>query len=120
MKKIFKYIAILLIIVITYFVITTYPKLDIISGFAAKSITSHYFIGHRDIEYTEAEDNLVPTMGMASNELLISEKLTNSNVFGFKERTALYRDGVGSVLIPAEKKNRKSFPCKTKPKYNSY
>ena len=112
MKKTFKYIAILLIIVIAYFVITTYPKLDIISGFAAKSITSHYFIGHRDIEYTEAEDNLVPTMGMASNELLISEKLTNSNVFGFKERTALYRDGVGSVLIPAEKKIEKASLAK--------
>ena len=74
MKKTFKYIAILLIIVITYFVITTYPKLDIISGFAAKSITSHYFIGHRDIEYTAAEDNLVPTMGMASQkeEIVVS------------------------------------------------
>ena len=110
MKKIFKFIAILLLIVIAYFVITTYPKLDIISGFAAKSISSHYFIGHRDIEYTEAEDNLIPTMGIASSELLVSEKLTNSTVFGIKERTALYRDGVGSVLIPAEKKNAKGLP----------
>ena len=117
MKKIFKYIAILLIIVITYFVITTYPKLDIISGFAAKSITSHYFIGHRDIEYTAAEDNLVPTMGMASSELLVSEKTTNSNVFGFKERTAFYRDGVGAVLIPSDK-NRENA-CLAKPNRNA-
>jgi CubicO group peptidase (beta-lactamase class C family) len=104
MKKIFKYIAILLLIVIAYFVITTYPKLDIISGFAAKSISSHYFIGDRDIEYTEAEDNLVPTMGMASSELLDAEKIAKSNSFGFKKRTAFYRDGVGAVLIPSGKK----------------
>lgn len=112
MKKTFKYIALLLLIVISYFVITTYPKLDLISGFAAKSITSHYFIGHRDIEYTEAEDNLVPTMGIASSELLVSEKLTNSNVFGFKERTAFYRDGVGAVLTPSDKKRENASLAK--------
>ena len=74
MKKTFKYIAILLIIVIAYFIITTYPKLDLISGFAAKSISSHYFIGDRPIKYTELEDNLASTMGMASSEILVSEK----------------------------------------------
>jgi CubicO group peptidase (beta-lactamase class C family) len=104
MKRIFKYIAILFLIVIAYFVITTYPKLDILSGFAAKSISSHYFIGDRDIEYTEAEDNLVPTMGMASSKLLDAEKIAKSNSFGFKKRTAFYRDGVGAVLIPSGKK----------------
>ena len=106
MKKTFKYIAILLIIVIAYFVITTYPKLDLTSGFAAKSISSHYFIGDRTIKYTELEDNLASTMGMASTDLSVSEKITKSNVFHLKERTAFYRDGVGSVLIPTGKKRK--------------
>lgn len=103
MKKVLKYIALLLLIVITYFAITTYPKLDMISGFAAKSISSHYFIGERDIEYTEAEDNLVPTMGMATSELVASEKITKSNAFGLKKRISYFRDGVGAVLIPVGK-----------------
>ena len=114
MKKTFKYIAILLIIVIAYFVITTYPKLDLISGFAAKSISSHYFIGDRPIKYTELEDNLASTMGMASSEILVSEKITKSNVFDLKERTAFYRDGVGSVLIPTGKKRINASLAKPK------
>lgn len=110
MIKVFKYIALLLLIVIAYFAITTYPKLDMISGFAAKSINSHYFIGDRDLEYTEAEDNLVPTMGMATSELLISEKITKSNAFGLKNRISYFRDGVGTVLVPAgEKKENASL-----------
>ena len=112
MKKILKYIAILLLIVIAYFVITTYPKLDMISGFAAKSISSHYFIGARDLEYTEAEDNLVPTMGMASSKLLGSENKAKSNAFGLKKRTAFYRDGVGAVLIPSDKKTENASLAK--------
>ncbi len=112
MKKILKYIAILLLIVIAYFAITTYPKLDMISGFAAKSISSHYFIGDRDLEYTEAEDNLVPTMGMASSEILDSEKTTKSNAFGFKKRTAIYRDGVGTVLVPSSNKTENASLAK--------
>jgi CubicO group peptidase (beta-lactamase class C family) len=104
MKKVLKYIGLLLVIIIAYFVITTYPKLDMISGFASKSISSHYFIGNRDLEYTEAEDNLVPTLGMASSELLVSEKITKSNAFGLKKRTAIFREGVGTVLIPSDKK----------------
>ena len=114
MKKTFKYIAILLIIVIAYFIITTYPKLDLISGFAAKSISSHYFIGDRPIKYTELEDNLASTMGMASSEILVSEKITKSNVFDLKERTAFYRDGVGSVLIPTGKKRINASLAKPK------
>ncbi len=105
MKKVLKYIGLLLVIIIAYFVITTYPKLDMISGFASKSISSHYFIGNRDLEYTEAEDNLVPTLGMASSELLVSEKITKSNAFGLKKRTAIFREGVGTVLIPSDKKS---------------
>ncbi len=104
MKNKIKYIVTLLLIVIAYFLFTTYPKLDLISGFAAKSISSHYFIGDRDIGYTEAEDNLIPKMGMASSELLDAEKIAKSNVLGFKKRTAFYRDGVGAVLIPSGKK----------------
>lgn len=107
MKKIIKYALLLLIGVVIYFTFTTYPKLDMISGFAAKSITSHYFIGGRDIEITENEDNLEPTLGMANSELFVENQTTQSNALGIKKREAFYRKGVGTVLIPvgANKEN---------------
>ncbi len=103
MKKILKYIGIALLLFVAYFAYTTYPKLDIISGFAAKSVASHYYIAGRDLQYTEEEDNKEPTMGMAKSELFENEKTARSEAFGLKKRWAIYREGVGVVLVPSDK-----------------
>ena len=74
MKKLVKYISIFLLIVIAYYAYTTYPKLDIVSGFSSKSIASHLFIAGRDKVFTEVEDNDVPSMNMASSKVDDIEK----------------------------------------------
>jgi len=104
MKKLLKYTFIIALLAGGYFTYTTYPKLDIVSGFAAKSVASHFFIAGREKLQTEAEDNLDPTMGMASTMLLEGDNTAKAEAFGMKKRWAIYREGVGAVLIPSDKK----------------
>ncbi len=104
MKKLLKYTFVIALLIGAYFTYTTYPKLDIVSGFAAKSVASHYFIAGREKLYTEAEDNKEPTMGMANTMLLEGENAAKSDAFGLKKRWAVNREGVGVVLVPSDKK----------------
>ena len=105
MKKLFKYISILILIAVVYYGYTTYPKLDIVSGFSSKSVASHWFLAGRDKDITELEDNDVPSMTMASNEVDEIEKSVTSKALGIKKRKAIYRDGVGVVLLPEDEVN---------------
>jgi len=100
MKKLIKYFVLLGLIVIAYFGFTTYPKLDIVSGFSSKSVASHLFLAGRDQAFTEKEDNNIPSMELATNEVDEISKAVNSTALYIKTRKAIYRDGVGVVLLP--------------------
>jgi CubicO group peptidase (beta-lactamase class C family) len=99
MKKTFKIVGLLLLLIIGYFVFTTYPKLDLISGFSAKSIASGHFLDNRSIELIEKSDNDIKLLGLAKNEINEAQKYATSNVFGLKQRKAIYREGLGVTLI---------------------
>jgi len=99
MKKILKVLALLLILVILYFGFTTYPKLDLISGFSAKSIASGHFIDNRSKDLIEKTDNDIDMINLAANTINEAGKFATSNVYGLKERKAIYREGLGAVLI---------------------
>ncbi|MBV1924596.1 MAG: beta-lactamase family protein [Flavobacteriaceae bacterium] len=121
MKKIIKYVFFVLLLVVGYFAFTTYPKLDLVSGFSSKSVASHLFIAERSQEYTEAEDNNLPSIGLATNEVHANEKYVLSNTFGIKERKALYRKGLGTVLLPEDASEEdlfKEIPFRNKTKSN--
>ncbi len=100
MKRLIKYLAFLILIVVAYFAYTTYPKLDILSGFSSKSVASHLFIAERSQESTEMEDNDIPSMNLAKNKVNNREKSVSSTSLGIKTRKAIYRRGVGVVVVP--------------------
>lgn len=99
MKKIIKYIAVGILSLVGYFGITTYPKLDLISGFSAKSIASGHFIDHRSQEIIEKGDNAIDMIDLAKNKIDSSGKFATASVYGLKERKAIYREGLGVTLI---------------------
>ncbi|KFF19395.1 serine hydrolase domain-containing protein [Flavobacterium hydatis] len=99
MKKILKLLVLLLVIIIVYFRFTTYPKLDLISGFTSKSIASCHFIDNRSLESIEKEDNDIPLLDLATSKINEARKFVTSNVYGLKERKAIYREGIGATLI---------------------
>lgn len=99
MKKKVKIIGFILLVLIAYAVGTNYPKLDLISGFSAKSMASGYFIDHRSQETISTGDNDIEMVRLAKNKIFEKEKYATSSVYGLKERKAIYREGLGVTLI---------------------
>lgn len=99
MKKIFKFLGLALFIFLLYFGYTTYPKLDLISGFSAKSMASGHFIDNRSQEMIEKGDNDIEMITLAKNKIDENGKFAAASVYGLKERKAIYREGLGATLI---------------------
>ena len=99
MKNLFKFVACAFLTGIIYVGITTYPKLDLISGFSAKSIASGHFIDNRSQVMIEKGDNDIKLVNLATNTILERQKMVISTVYGLKERKAIYREGLGVTLI---------------------
>ncbi len=105
MKKLLKVLLLLITIGAVYFYLTIYPKLDIVSGFSAKSVASHLFIAGRSQKQTEVEDNDVKSIRLAKNKVNLKEKSVTSSAFGLKKRKAVYKEGLGAILLPHGKEN---------------
>ncbi|TDE00371.1 serine hydrolase domain-containing protein [Flavobacterium sandaracinum] len=99
MKKFFKFVALAVLVGIFYVGFTTYPKLDLISGFSAKSMASGHFIDSRSQELIEKGDNDIDMIDLAKNKIDAAKKFAVSSVYGLKERKAIYREGLGVTLI---------------------
>lgn len=99
MKRILKFLAIILIFGLIYIVYANYPRLNIITGFSAKSVASGVFIANRTPEFIEKTDNNFSPINTASNKIDKSNLYASSTVFGLKERKAIFVDGLGAILI---------------------
>lgn len=99
MKNFLKIFALLLVVALVYLRITIYPQLDLISGFSAKSVASGHFLDNRNLETIQQGDNDLDKVDWATNEINDSEHFATSNVYGLKERKAIYREGLGATLI---------------------
>jgi len=99
MKKSLKIIGLLLVIAVAVVVYNYYPKLDIITGYAAKNEASILYLANRTQASAEDEDNNFSPINLASEEVNPVEKSVSATVFGLKKRTAVYREGLGTVLM---------------------
>lgn len=97
--KLLKRLLLLLILVIGVVVYLNYPKLNIISGYAAKNVASGVYVAHRSAASMNQYDNSAPLVELAATEVDESEKSVSSTVYGLMKRTAVYRDGLGAVLV---------------------
>lgn len=99
MKKVIKYVGLIVFVGLLYFGFNTYQKLDLISGFSAKSIASGHFLDHRSQEMIEKGDNNINLIDLAQNTIDDSGRFATASVKGLKERKAIYRKGLGVTLI---------------------
>jgi len=109
MKKIVKFVFIPLLIIAITIVIFNYPRLNIITGFAAKSVCSCTFEAGRDLQSIEAGDNDIDPIYYAKNEINFEEKSVSSTIFGLKKRKAIYKEGIGCVLVPENNDTKINF-----------
>lgn len=115
MKKVLKVILILILISLAYAIYTNYPRLNIIAGYSAKSMNSSVFLAHRTFEYTDEHDNNFNPISLAKDAIDKSTQTTEATALGILTRKAVYRDGLGSVLVPKNAKVPNKF---TKPDRN--
>ena len=99
MKNFLKIFAFGAILFLLYYGYSTYPKLDLISGFSAKSIASGHFIDGRSKDFIEKSDNDIPMITLAKNKIDDVQKNSEASVYGLKSRKAIYREGLGATLI---------------------
>ncbi|PIR14172.1 MAG: serine hydrolase, partial [Flavobacteriales bacterium CG11_big_fil_rev_8_21_14_0_20_35_7] len=99
MKSIFKKLALVIVIALAFVVYSYYPKLDIITGYASKSVASAMFLAHRTQGSAETGDNGFSPVNLAHNTVNVEDKSVTSKVFKLKKRTAVYREGLGAVLM---------------------
>ncbi len=98
MKK-FKIFFLLLIAILVTVILLNYPRLNIISGYSAKNMSSSVFLAGRSLEVTDAQDNNFDPIDLAKDEVNHEDKSAIASVFGFMKRKAIYREGIGSVLL---------------------
>ena len=119
MKKILKFGVLPLLIILIAVLVYNYPRLNIITGFSAKSVCSCTFEAGRDLVSIEAGDNDINPIFYAKNVINIKEKSVTSSVFGLKQRKAIYKKGVGCILIPENFEKENNFkPNRKKSKNN--
>ena len=112
--KTLKFFLFPLLIIVISIVIYNYPRLNIITGFAAKSVCSCTFEAGRNQQSIEAGDNDINPVYLAKNEINFEEKSVTSTVFGLKKRIAIYKSGIGCVLVPEDLEQNTSFQPKRK------
>ena len=113
MKKIFKRILYAVLFgILVFAVVYAWPRAPIITAFAAKGMCSSVFLAGKDPVRIAAEDLSFFPISLAKNEINYDEKSVTAKVFGLAKRKAVYREGLGSVLvldIPEEELRKESF-----------
>lgn len=98
-KKSIKILLLLIILITVYIVYTNYPRLNIMSGYSAKNMSSSVFLAGRDFEFTDNTDNNFPPIDIADDEVDYESRSATASVYGLMKREAIYREGLGSVLV---------------------
>lgn len=93
---------------------TQYPKLNIISGYAAKNLASNVYLAGRTEASVEENDHEVPMISLATGEVTPEKETAEASVFGLQKRKAVYREGLGSVLLPKGSSLPSNLPVPTR------
>ena len=117
MKNVFRFLGLVLLAAIIYYGFETYPKLDLISGFSSKSVASGYFLDNRPLDVIEKSDNDIDMIDLAQNNINEKEKFAEASVYGLKTRKAIFREGLGAVLVNDDYDTSKPYlvPKRSKP-----
>ena len=92
-------IALVGIIAAIYF---NYPKLNLISGYASKSMASSVFIADREPVDVILNDHEMPLIKLSDCEVSTEDNSATASVYGLMPRKAVFKEGLGAVLTNDE------------------
>jgi len=100
MKKTFKRVLWILLVMLAGFIIWfAWPRVPIITAFAAKGMCSSVFLADKSPERVEAEDLSFFPISLARCQVEYDDKSVTATVFGLAKRKAVYREGLGAVIF---------------------
>jgi len=109
-KKIVLAVLLLILFVVGIALYINYPKLSIISSYAAKKMCSCTFIADRSQESIQNQDLALGPLAYTSTEIDKENKIVTSSVFGMQAKTAEYRGKLGCVLIQGKDDFHVKYP----------
>ncbi len=109
MKRFFK-IFLVLFIIIAGVVYWQYPRLNIISGYAAKDMCSCMYEGHRNPEDIKQTDTNFSPIDIAEYQIDTTSKTVTASVFGLMKRKAVYNEDLGCQLLKNNNKYSEASP----------
>lgn len=109
-KKIIAIILLLILGGLAYAIKTNYPKLNIITAYAAKKMCSCTFIADRKQESIQAQDLAMSPLNLSKTIIDREHKTATSTIFGMKAKRAEYRGKLGCVLIHGEDDYNVEYP----------
>jgi len=112
-KKVFRRLLWGLIMALLAFLIWfAWPRLPIITAFAAKGMCSSVFLANKAPERVMAEDLSFFPISLAHCTIDYEEKTVTAKVLGLAKRKAVFREGLGAVILldtPEEELKEQSF-----------
>ena len=100
MKKLLKRsLWLLLLAIIVVAVVFAWPRLPIITAFAAKNMCSCVFIADRDPASVKSQDMSFFPISLAKTRINEAEKSVTASLFGLARRKAVYRQGLGCAVV---------------------
>jgi len=119
MKKIIKSLLwLLLAAVIVAIAVYAWPRLPILTAYAAKDMCSCVFIADRNPESVTKEDLSFFPISLATTKVNYDDKSVTASLFGLVKRKAIYREGVGCAVVvdyPEKEIRQQSRPAMTPP-----
>ncbi|MDT8415388.1 MAG: serine hydrolase [Flavobacteriaceae bacterium] len=109
MKRFLKRLGLVLLVGLLIAIVYQYPKLNILTGYSAKNMNSAVFLAHRNFAFADSTDNNFFPVSLAQDQMNFETKHTKASVWGLMKREAIYRDGVGSVLLINKEDENRSF-----------
>ncbi|MEM6379481.1 MAG: serine hydrolase, partial [Bacteroidota bacterium] len=99
LRKILLALLSLFLLAFLYFRFTLYPQIPIGNGYAAKKMCSCTFIAGRSQESIQEKDLSFGPLSMTKTFIDHSDQSATTTLLGLKPRTAVYREGVGCILL---------------------
>ena len=111
-NRIRKVLWLVLVVILVAATLFVWPRLPIITAFASKGMCSSVFLADKDPARVMAEDLSFFPISAAKSIVNYEEKSVTSRVLGIAKRKAVFREGLGSVIVlksPEEELRKASF-----------
>lgn len=101
-RKLIIYLVAGVLLLLSAVVYTYYPQLGVATGYAAKKICTCTYETGRNQKEIEQNDLYFSVLPMVTNKLNEAQKSVTSTLWGLYPQTAIYKTGLGCVLLQGE------------------